>query len=117
MRRLFAFALTCSEVLELFPALSTKRFAAPPTSCSQARAATRFRQQKNIMQSSAGVDVTLIHSAYAGADEIGLKMIDYSADSIRMRRNTGYREGQRLARTIGDMPGAEADVRYLADGN
>ncbi|MBW6425204.1 patatin-like phospholipase family protein [Rhizobium sp. XQZ8] len=59
---------------------------------------------KNIMQASAGIDVTLIHSAYGGADEIGLKMIDYSAGSIRMRRDAGYREGQHLARAIGDMP-------------
>ncbi|WP_051903961.1 patatin-like phospholipase family protein [Neorhizobium vignae] len=59
---------------------------------------------KSRMQVFAGSDVTLIHSAYGGADEIGMKMIDYSADAIRMRWDAGYREGQRLARAIGDPP-------------
>jgi len=55
-------------------------------------------------KASAGADVTLIHSVYGGVDEIGMKMIDYSADAIRMRWDAGYSEGQRLARAIGDLP-------------
>jgi NTE family protein len=59
---------------------------------------------KSRMQVFANSDVTLIHSAYGGADEIGMKMIDYSADAIKMRWDAGYRDGQRLARAIGDPP-------------
>ncbi|MCB5203729.1 patatin-like phospholipase family protein [Neorhizobium sp. T786] len=59
---------------------------------------------RNGLQDANGPSVTLIHAAYGGDEEIGLKAVDYSRSSLAQRWKSGHRDGIKIAEFLQNPP-------------